>query len=156
MENFPFACISIIAPDGSPIYLRKYQNSTANPTSSQQNDDLEIESLIFSSLLAIKKQNIFLNIRTLAPPVQSHVFPVPVNSRSSLSVYTARFPLKYTLILVTTRKLMNESSYQKLSCMIADELFGRIADPFYSPFSPLDKSEQFNTNIDKIIHSQPV
>lgn len=153
MDISPVVCVSIIAPDGSPIYLRKYQNSTSNLSTPPQNDDLEIESLIFNSLLAIQKQNLFFNIKTLPPPLQSHVFEVSVNSRSSLSVYTARFPLKYTLLIITNRKVMIESVAKKWSTMIADELFARIADPFYTPFSPLDKSEVFNTNIEKIVRS---
>lgn len=149
----PVACISIIAPDGSPIYLRKYQNSPSNSSPSQQNDDLEIESLIFTSLRTIRKQNLFFNVNTLPPPLQSHVFEILMNSRSSLSVYTARFPLKYTLLIITTRKVTSEAVTRKWSCMIADELFARIADPFYTPFSPLDKSDLFNSNIEKIIRS---
>ncbi|KAK8863881.1 hypothetical protein M9Y10_011572 [Tritrichomonas musculus] len=152
MESSPVACISIIAPDGSPIYLRKYQNSQS--PSSPQHDDLEIESIIFNALLTIRTQNLFLTIKTLPPPIQSH--PIELPSFSRLSVYATKFPLKYTLLVITTRKVIIEPSVRKWSLLIADELFSRIADPFYSPFSPLDKSEVFNANIDKIIRSATV
>ena len=166
MDFSPAACISIIAPDGSPIYIRKYQPPTTQSTSnnmpltpqiSNNSDDLQVESVIFDSLQQIRKFKL-LSVNRSQQQSIPQIITVP-SSSDDYYVFACPTSLKYLIIILTFKQFAPvDITIKRCAVSVSEQLFQRINDPFYQPFSNLDNSAAFNKIMDEsaaIIRSQP-
>ena len=120
------ACVAIIGPDGSPLYLHKFP---------EHSDSLmEIESLIFESINISENRNKLKNIVPQPPNV------VLLATGSSFQVFGSQFKLGYKILVVTVKTNIAEPNMRMYISNLSNEFFSQLMNPFYSPFSQINAS----------------
>ena len=132
--NLTISCVSIIGPDDSLLFIRKYPVDSYN---------FEIDSIVFCSLDYIsqdkrtsKKERF---IGQLQMPDQKY------------NVWGYKTALGYKIIILTNPiPNPSESTIKSISEKIKDVLFVQFTNPFYKPFSPIN-SVNFTNKINQIV-----
>lgn len=145
MTNPTIQCLSIIGPDNSLLYIKKY----ATGNDSNDDNDLEMDLIIFSSLDFMPQGKTFGQIK-------KERFSGFINQTQSdkYNCYGYKAPLGYKIIvlLLNVQNQPNQSNIQTLCDKVKEELFHSFWNPFYSPFSPIT-SPNLIERIDKLVRS---
>lgn len=147
MTNPTIQCLSIIGPDNSLLYMKKYVSGN------DLNDetDLEMDITIFSSLEFMPQGKTFGQIKKER---FSGFINQSQNQSEKYNCYGYKAPLGYKIIvlLLNVQNQPNQSNIQTLCDKVKEELFHSFWNPFYSPFSPIT-SPSFIEKIDKLVKS---
>lgn len=128
----PVFCVSILAPDNSPIFLEKYI----------EDENLELDTAIFESLSFTGKRSTF---RT--PSATNEKFVGCISKTPKYQAWGYQASLHYKLVIITNGKHnLAESSMKQCFEAVSDALLGAIRNPFYSPFSQIS-AEDFSKKI---------
>ena len=128
------ACVSIIGPDDSLMFIDKYTSSNT----------LDLDYLVFCSLdhFPVSKAH-------KAGKGEKVVVEIPLNHQE-YCVWGYRSSLKYRIIIVSQITFVGiDASLRSYFEKIKDYLFEALTNPFYNPFSPI-RSTIFQNRIQSI------
>lgn len=142
MTNLTVYCLSIIGPDDSLLYIKKYTSNT----NSNEDFDLELDATIYSARKLMPQKNTY---------GKKYGFLGLVNHNQIEHIncygYKASFGYKIIVLLPNNQIQQKESSTIQTLCeKIKDELFRSFMNPFYTPFSPIS-SPILKEKIDKLV-----
>ncbi|OHS93240.1 hypothetical protein TRFO_40466 [Tritrichomonas foetus] len=134
-------CISIVSPDDSLFFIKKYNtNNGASPS-----DDIEMDSYVFLGIDG------FGQGKTFRQSFKNDRFFI-LFTKDWCNVYGYKAPLGYKIIVIISASTNppNQSSIQNLCERVKDELFSSFMNPFYSPFAPTT-SPILKAKIDQLV-----
>ena len=138
MSTPSIVCVSILSPDDSLFYIKKYKTSKSE-------NDIELDSLVFLSLDYFGQGKGFK-----AENKVSFIL-----SKDSYSTFGSKTFLGYKIIVIISG-LVNPSQINpvilSLSEKIKNELYSSFFDPFYVPFAPTT-SPIFKKRVDEFVEN---
>lgn len=126
-QNPIIACISIIGPDNKPLLIEKY---------CQENDELEIDTLLFCSLDYFEQ----INQPNRKPALKANErFLGNIQTSDRFQIWGYKAGLGYKIVILTSSQSSVQEVVMKSLCeKIKDILIDSFMDPFYQPFAMIE------------------
>lgn len=141
MSNPTIQCLSIIGPDNSLLYIKKYLSG------SDLNDetDLEMDLAVYSALEFMPQAKTFSQFKRFFGLINPNL-----NDKYNCYGYKAPLGYKIVVLILNVQNQPNQSNILNLCEKVKEELFHSFRNPFYTPFSPIT-SPSLTDHIDKLV-----